>query len=340
MFERFRGVIFGPRGLIFISGLAASYILLGLITFFWPQQAGFGKFSVTASIVASVAMIVAGFSMPVLYTWARLRRSRYKDESDRSVESSIQAAERRMQQMIDVRLQKAAREKLDLDPTIARLLNDKIDVGLIAAADAALKKRVSSDAKISRTLDFMNEITLELKNRLEGPAARAEESAAWARRAAYLMAVLGLAAAFYRVHAFQIGSGGFINILAALDEKKLWPIIGAQAAPWVGFVLLAEFTALLFLRFSNQAIALQRYFTESLAQLRDRHLAMRFVIEFGTSEQIVDSAKRMIEASSRELKFLDDMKKNEGSLARVTTSLKEKAAPSRRSRSVSKEADA
>lgn len=98
-------------------------------------------------------------------------------------------------------------------------------------------------------------------------------------------------------------------------------MMAVQAAPWAGFVLLAEFTALLFLRFSNQSIALQRYFTEGLAQLRDRHLAMRFIVEFGTPEEVVSAAQKMLAASNKEIKLLDNAKRDENLLQDLSSAV-------------------
>lgn len=285
----------------------------------------------STSLVAAIgAMTATGGLLAFLSGVRVVFPPSYKDEQERSFENSVQAAERRMEELIENRLKSAARESLDINPTLIRLLNEKLDVGLIEAVDDSLKRRITSEARSNRTLDFMNQVTLELKNRLEGPSARAETAASRARLGAYCMAIIGLLVAGYRVFTLGDLSNRLMNLLTIAGDKPLWPIIAAQAAPYVGFVLLAEFTAFLFLRFSNQSIALQRYFTEGLAQLRDRHLAMRFVVEFGSPEQVVEAAQRMIDASNRELKFLDETKKDDSALSKAATSLKEKATLTRR----------
>jgi len=138
----------------------------------------------------------------------------------------------------------------------------------------------------------------------------------------------------FRIYLLAKAGPSLLELFSLTYDRSIIPILAARAAPWVGFVLLAEFTALLFLRFSNQAIALQRYFTEGLAQLRDRHLAMRFIIEYGTPAQIVDAAHKMVEVSSRELKFLDEAKNDNSLLTKASAALKS-GQPTRRPRKTS-----
>ncbi|MBX8828305.1 hypothetical protein, partial [Ochrobactrum sp. SFR4] len=67
-----------------------------------------------------------------------------------------------------------------------------------------------------------------------------------------------------------------------------------------------EFAALMFVRFSTQANLQQRYFTESYTELKDRHAALSTIIEYGTPEQIITSARAMIVYGQRQMAESND----------------------------------
>jgi|GEM_PF-2480926 len=176
--------VFKPAALVATTGFCAG------IAFVIARDVGEKQFTLIMA-AASVAIAVAS-----AVAWTQLSKLKsvdlYVDRTERTVESSVQAAEERLRQIVEVKIHELAFDGIDANPLLKKMLDSKLDDGIISALDTALRQRTNDEARTVRSLEFMHSVTLELKNRLEGPSARAERSAGWARRAAYAMALVGL----------------------------------------------------------------------------------------------------------------------------------------------------
>ncbi|MGQ5718442.1 hypothetical protein [Pseudochrobactrum asaccharolyticum] len=167
---------------------------------------------------------------------------------------------------------------------IKQIIEEKFGDDLVTAVSRALAQRVDQESKTIKSIRHLEQVTTELKYRLEGPAGRAENHARIARQLAYSLATIGLIIALWRVYTLKDLTASLTVIYAITKGQSVWPFIIAHTAPWFGLILLIEFTALLFVRFSTQASMQQRYFTEAYTELKDRHAALRTIIEYGSPE--------------------------------------------------------
>ncbi|RBO90473.1 hypothetical protein [Pseudochrobactrum asaccharolyticum] len=229
-----------------------------------------------------------------------------EDEVSRWDTSELDLVEQRINRRIDYLINNTPSENLLSPDFFRKIIEEKFDDEIITSVDEALTRRVNKESKTIRTLDQLNGVTQELKIRLEGPAGRAERHAHTARRMAYIMAILGIGIAGYRIYLLTDLTTTLKEIYELTDGSSIWPFIIAHSAPWLGLVLLIEFTALLFVRFSTQASTQQRYFTEAYTELKDRHAALSIIIEYGTPEQIITSARSMIIYGQRRLAETSD----------------------------------
>lgn len=212
------------------------------------------------------------------------------DQRERQITSEADEIERRVRTDLLANVGLTVEKILSGDHLVTRLVDAKLNDGVVVALDEAMRKRTEKDAKAIRMIDHLDLVVSNLNTRLEGPAGRAETAANWSRNMAYGLAVGGLLVAVVRVYTMGDFSTHIIELMKASGDRWIWPIIAAQAAPWIGLILLIEFTALLFLRFYNRSIELQRYFTREMAILRNRYVGMRAIIEFGSPEQVVATA--------------------------------------------------
>jgi hypothetical protein len=257
------------------------------------------------SNVATISVLL-GVTTAALFSsvWMIRDRARLEERADltlRAISAEVEQSERRIEQQLLRRLDRRIAEVASSDEIVSRLLDQKLQDGIIEATDKALANRVSPEAKRIRLQRFLDDASDRLRLKYDGPAGRAENSATIARRFSYFLATFGLLIAASRVFL----SGDFTLLLVELvrDNKAdhFWPLVFAQAAPWVGLVALAEFTALVFFRFYLRSIELQGYFTRELANSESRFGALKIITEIGSDEQVVSAARDMMQVSENEL---------------------------------------
>ena len=292
-----------------LLGVAAG---LGVVTLLLraPGQAlsvadWFFGYYLGLSNVATISVLL-GVTTAALFSsvWMIRDRARLEERADltlRAISAEVEQSERRIEQQLLRRLDRRIAEVASSDEIVSRLLDQKLQDGIIEATDKALANRVSPEAKRIRLQRFLDDASDRLRLKYDGPAGRAENSATIARRFSYFLATFGLLIAASRVFL----SGDFTLLLVELvrDNKAdhFWPLVFAQAAPWVGLVALAEFTALVFFRFYLRSIELQGYFTRELANSESRFGALKIITEIGSDEQVVSAARDMMQVSENEL---------------------------------------
>lgn len=252
--------------------------------------------------VAAVLTMLPAF---LVYTYLRARKND-ADQQQRQDTAELDRFEKRITKRVDYLIKNASVDALLNHDVYKEIIDEKIGKDLLTSVDEELAKRVSQESKTIRVLARLDEVTEELKIRLEGPAGRAETQADWARYLAYFMAFIGISIALYRVSKLDNLTDQLIQIYNIADGQSVWPYIIAHSAPWIGLVVLIEFTSLLFVRLSTQASTQQRYFTESYTELKDRHAALSTIIEYGTPEQIITSARAMIVYGQRQMTESND----------------------------------
>lgn len=230
----------------------------------------------------------------------------FGDQIDRNVSSRIEQFERRIQDEADRRIDRRFEEIVSgsvetTNDAIARILSERLDIGVVDAVQAAVGRQLDVAAKEARRWRHIEATFERIRLKLDGPASRAEKAAIQFRNAAMAICLFGLLLACYRLW----GEGEFLNqlllILASQNPTSAWILVFAKAAPWVGVILLAEFTALLFFRAYLRAIELQRYFTRELATIEARFAALRVVLDLGSPEQQFEIAKSLMVAEANSL---------------------------------------
>ncbi|MGO8091638.1 hypothetical protein AB9E29_31370 [Rhizobium leguminosarum] len=227
-------------------------------------------YSIRVASVLNFVAIIIGF-VAAWQIFGRLNAGR--DLDDREVSSKIEQSERRIYQ--DVRrefLERAEKELVGTD-LITQVLERKLQDGMLVTLDKALKAKLDAAASKVHALNHIDETLGRIRIKLDGPSSRAERAAGISRILAYAFAVFGVVLATYRVLSLDLPQPS----PTAYD----WPTVAMKAGPWVGLVLLVEFTALLFLRFYNRSIELQRYFTRELAGIESQFLGLKVAIDVG-----------------------------------------------------------
>ncbi len=255
----------------------------------------------------------------------RSRIARRADELQRALNSKLELSERRIEKQFRRELDTQIGQIVSSDEIVSRLLDQKLSDGIIEATDKALAARTGPEAKRIRLQRFLDDVSDRLRIKYDGPAGRAEDSATIARRFSYCLAMFGLVLAACRVFL----SGGFNETLIRLIDggkgEHFWPLIFAQAAPWVGLIVLIEFTALIFFRFYLRSIELQRYFTKELANSENRFGALRIITELGSDEQAVKAAFDFMKVNENNLRSdeTDALPKNVSVFADAASKLKD-----------------
>ncbi|MBX8803286.1 hypothetical protein HBA92_21405 [Ochrobactrum sp. MR28] len=306
---------FNLQSTITILGLLFGFIfqaVLMYLTWLVVTKYGFQEMSIAINdyrleipvIFWFAALFALIFTNYLLLNYV-MKRKNDADEAQRLEISSIDLLEKRFENRINNLAKNISSKKL-LDGTLSReIINEKFGDDLVTSVDEALQQRVGQVSKIIRSQNRLNEVTDDLKIRLEGPGGRAEKQANAARRLAYFMALLGVIVAVARI--YYLKDQPVLETISKLaDGRSIWPFIIAHSAPWIGLIILIEFAALMFVRFSTQANLQQRYFTESYTELKDRHAALSTIIEYGTPEQIITSARAMIVYGQRQMAESND----------------------------------
>lgn len=248
----------------------------------------------------------------------------YGDVQMRALNSQIEQIERRIGDELRQHLDRELLNVASGENIVNRMLDRRLKDGLLVTVDDALLERTSPVGRKIRVHDLLADVSDRLRLKYDGPAARAEWSATWSRRLSYALAITGLLVATVRV----ITSSGFTDaIMALIKENKaehFWPLVFAQAAPWVGLVVLIEFTALIFFKFYVRSIELQRYFTRELANSEGRFGALRVITEVGTPEQSVSAALALMALQENSLRsdFANDDVKQAGAVGDLLDKVK------------------
>lgn len=264
------------------------------------------KYSIALSVSSIIAGIVSFLAVVVYFTNLYIIKNRDADQIQRRETSELELFEQRVFRRVDNLIKNASIDSLLSDDVYKKIITEKFGDDLLTSVDQALSQRVTQESKTIRVLSRLIEVTDELKIRLEGPAGRAERQAFWAKVLAYVMAISGIGIALYRLYLVGDLNTSLLALYETTKGQSIWPFIIALSAPWVGLIFLIEFTALLFARFSNQASTQQRYFTEAYTELKDRHAALSTIIEYGTPEQIITSARAMIVYGQRQMAESND----------------------------------
>lgn len=255
----------------------------------------------------TIFAIILSFAVSVLAAIIRYNKLYlYKDIESRTDISELDNIETRINKRIDTLFQDKTINQTEYEKIFRNFVSENLDDDLLLSIDNALQERISKQGKSLRVIRFLDGVTSELKLRLEGPAGRAETQAKWARWGAYTLVIIGLSVAIYRIYILENVTESLNDLYKAAGDRSIWPFVFANSAPWLGLIFLIEFTALLFMRFSTHASIQQRYFTEGYTELKDRYAALRTIIEYGTDEQIVVSARSMIVYGQRQMTETND----------------------------------
>lgn len=271
----------------------------------WALSDLLGYFTPLPQIITFI--IISSFIFVLYFTYLKKYLPLDDDQIQRASAAEINETEQRILAAVDTKI------KIELDNTIDSFnilkdsLTSRINDDLISKLDDNMRSRISSEAKTIRLTSEINKTTSELRIRLEGAGGREDRQAARSRSFAYIAAYLGLLLAITRIVLIYYDKNPLLPFLDAFFAKfSLWPYIVSSAAPWIGAFILCEFTALLLLRDSNKCSERQRYFTEAYVELRDRHMALKTIIEYGSSEEIVSSARSMIVYSAHKFEDAKD----------------------------------
>ncbi|WP_156408705.1 hypothetical protein [Rhizobium sp. Root708] len=274
----------------------------------------------TLSVFFAVAVVsVIFFAAPdLLRYWSRLLVSflskdspNLRDTLEREASSRIQLSERQVFDRLKTQVEKRIEEHLQSDDFLKKVVQAKLDDTLIEEVDAALSARVHVEATKLKALDHLK-LTLDSnKKNLEGPASRAEAAAAVSRRLAYLFAIAGVLVAGLRLYV--------VNDAQVAGDIH-WPTVALRSGPWVGLILLIEFTALLFFKFYGRSIELQRYFTRELSVIENQFAALQVTIDLGGPSDAVRSATAMLKAGEPNV-FQDEKAEDLNSLTNALTDL-------------------
>ncbi|KTQ92668.1 hypothetical protein NS226_15370 [Aureimonas ureilytica] len=228
----------------------------------------------------------------------------YNDDlSERVISSRIEQSERRIQSEVQRTIDRQIADIISGDigetnQVIAKLLAERLDSGVVAAVQDAVGRQLDLAAREARRWQHIENTFDRIRTKLDGPASRAEVAANRFRNAAMLICFFGLGLACLRLW----GEGDFVDrilpLATAENSSAVWMVVFAKAAPWVGVILLAEFTALLFFRAYQRAIELQRYFTRELAILEARFAGLRVILDLGTPDQQYDVVKALMAAEA------------------------------------------
>lgn len=312
------GMIFGIAALVAASESIGSYreILDRVSSISVPQVVIFSVF-------------VGIFSMAIFSAiWLIRQRNELEKRADltqRAISAEVEQSERRIEQQLLRTLDRKIAEAASSDEIVSRLLDQKLQDGIIEAADRAVSGRTAPEARRIRLQRFLDDVSDRLRIKYDGPAGRAENSATIARRMSYVLASIGLLIACVRVFFSGDFTYELINLLQNDKSDHFWPLVFAQSAPWIGLVLLVEFTALVFFRFYLRAIELQRYFTRELANSESRFGALRIITEIGSDEQAVSAALSMMEIGENNLQAEKDSEvpKNVSAFADAASKIKD-----------------
>ena len=254
----------------------------------------FEKFKIFSIIVLTIILTLFYFT-----TRKGNTSSKENDRTDRFISERIGQSEDRLSRQIEESLNRRVADVVDnslsnSSSAIAKAMLEKLDAQMLETIDSALARRVNKVAAEGRRWRDVLDVFDRLRIRLDGPASRAEQSAMYFRRMAAVLAGAGVCIAAVRVfstlyydsleRAVQLTSG---------DGPSLFALALYSGAPWVGLVLLIEFTALLFQRFYSRSIELQRYFTKELSATELKLVALRVIIDTGTREQIVEACRTL-----------------------------------------------
>jgi hypothetical protein len=257
-------------------------------------------FSIFIQVLSSTIILIIGLS---IFQFSKSFFGAGADILDRNLSSRIELSESRIRDDIDTRIRQQisslleGNELRDNDP-IGRAIADRIDEDLLVRLDEALARRVQTEASDIRRWRTFADVFERIRIKLDGPASRAESSAFIFRRLAAALAAFGVVVAIVRV--FWFGSGVTPLMLQTLTNgsHSLWSMAIINGAPWIGLILLIEFTALLYFRFYARGVETQRYFTKELAGLEVRLAAMRVVLDTGTKEQIMQATRILMTLDS------------------------------------------
>ena len=242
----------------------------------------FEKFKIFSIIVLTIILTLFYFT-----TRKGNTSSKENDRTDRFISERIGQSEDRLSRQIEESLNRRVADVVDnslsnSSSAIAKAMLEKLDAQMLETIDSALARRVNKVAAEGRRWRDVLDVFDRLRIRLDGPASRAEQSAMYFRRMAAVLAGAGVCIAAVRV---------FSTLY--YDGPSLFALALYSGAPWVGLVLLIEFTALLFQRFYSRSIELQRYFTKELSATELKLVALRVIIDTGTREQIVEACRTL-----------------------------------------------
>ncbi|WP_156420112.1 hypothetical protein [Aureimonas sp. N4] len=297
-----------------LIGAIGAFLLAACIAFFDSMNSSkiivFGQTDQNVPIRAVlpyfiiISLIFLSFlSLYMLFRSLPFRGTSDRDQNERVLSSRIEQSERRIQNEVEKRIDQKFSEIIsgavgENSQVIARLLSERLDAGVLTAVQDAVGRQLDSSAREVRRWQHIENTFDRIRTKLDGPASRAESAANRFRNAAILICVFGLGLACLRLW----GEGGFIDRIIPLatagNTSAVWIVVFAKAAPWVGVILLAEFTALLFFRAYQRAIELQRYFTRELAILEARFAGLRVILDLGTPDQQYDVVKALMAAEA------------------------------------------
>ncbi|PCK80014.1 hypothetical protein [Rhizobium sophoriradicis] len=235
-----------------------------------------------------------------------------RDIGDREVASKIELSERRIYQDVKRELFERAEKELVGTELVTKVLERKLEDGIVVTLDRAIKTRLDGAASKLHALNHIDETLGRIRIKLDGPSSRAERAAGISRILAYAFAVFGVVLATYRVVS--------LDLPQPPTTTYDWPAVAMKAGPWVGLVLLVEFTALLFLRFYNRSIELQRYFTRELAGIESQFLGLKVAIDVGGRIDGVRASAALLKVEPAS--FVED---KEGELSTLTKAIESMA---------------
>lgn len=217
-----------------------------------------------------------------------------RDQLDREVSRRFDYNSKQLYEELSAEVRGRIDEALTSNALVEQVLDQKLKEELLVELDDAVNSKLQLSAAKVQAIRHINEMVERVRIKFDSPASAAEKAAKRSTSLAYFMAFSGVVVAFGRV--IHIAAQQSFPIVPVQTSAPLpahvwsWPEVVSQSGPWIGLVLLIEFTALLFFRFYARSIELQRHFTEKLATLETQFTSLKVVVDLGSAEDIVKAA--------------------------------------------------
>lgn len=259
--------------------------------------------------------------------------------SNNTVNSSdLNKLERRSIASSEIKIRQELNKKLDgLESIIANRVEDRISQEFTDEFAKNMEGRLSSlsSERVRRVeiLEHLADMRQLLRVRFEGAVDEAQRSMSRFSFMAMSVMLCGLGVAgwrAYEAHQDQINTVGSWRQLTA----ESWQQLAIEAAPWLAFVLLLEFTAILFFRRYTASLTSLRTFNQAVYESEMSIAAMRMTIAYGSEADVVALSDKILHREwtifdrdaargrKKEHGTLEEMKSVTSTLKGITTEAK------------------